>query len=168
MNPYEPLSASYRNAMPTQRQYARLARMVMTAICSVVFTLAIWAILVMNFDRCIHGFDHIVWSGTLWLSAIACTGLVGYSQHSDRPVLSCTIAFGIFGLTYMVCEGPIFGVVSEGGDPSITQLVVWNLVCLPVGVLAATELGSRLGHRHRHRNADKQSVAHRVASRATF
>jgi hypothetical protein len=44
-------------------------------------------------------------------------------------------------LIYMACEGPIFGVVSEGGDPSRTEFVVWNLACLPVGVFAATELG---------------------------
>ncbi len=49
-----------------------------------------------------------------------------------------------FGLTYMLCEGPKFGVVSQGGDPWMTQFVVWNLACLPLGVFTATEIGTWL------------------------
>ena len=147
MNPYEPSSTGNQNETLTQRTQLQLPGMVTTAVCGAGFTLMLWVMLVMLFDRRFHGYDDIIWSGTLWLSAILCTGLVAYSRHSVRPVLSCTIAFGIFGLTYMACEGPIFGVVSEGGDPSITQFVVWNLACLPVGVFAATEFGSWLGRR---------------------
>ena len=55
----------------------------------------------------------------------------------------------------MACEGPIFGVVSEGGDPSITQFVVWNLACLPIGVFAATECGRWIGRRRRRRKDDE-------------
>ena len=56
----------------------------------------------------------------------------------------------------MACEGPIFGVVSEGGDPSMTEFVVWNLACLPAGVFAATEFGCWLGRQHRRKSADEQ------------
>ena len=87
-----------------------------------------------------------------------CTGGVAYSRFSAQAVLACTTAFGMFGLIYMACEGPIFGVVSEGGDPSMTQFVVWNLVSLPLGVFAATETGRWLGRRHRHKNPDEQAV----------
>ena len=166
MNAYEPSSTESRTETRTERTQTQLPRMVMTAVCGAGFTLILWVMLVMLFDRRFRGYDDIVWSGTLWLSAMLCTGVVAYSRRSVRPVLSCTIAFGIFGLTYMACEGPIFGVVSEGGDPSMTQFVVFNLTCLPVGVFAATELGSWLGRRHRVKSADEPSVAHGVAGRA--
>lgn len=131
--------------------------MVLTAACGAGFTLVAWVLLVMLLDNRFRGYGDIVWSGTLWLSAMLCTGVVAYSRHSVRPVLACTIAFGIFGLTYMACEGPIFGVVSEGGDPSITQLVVWNLASLPLGVFVATEFGSWLGHRTRLKHSNERS-----------
>ena len=140
--------------------------MVLTAACGAGFTLVAWVLLVMLLDHRFRGYDNIVWSGTLWLSAILCTGVVAYSRHSVRPVLACTIAFGIFGLTYMACEGPIFGVVSEGGDPSITQFVMWNLASLPLGVFVATEFGSWLGHRTRLKTSDEQSVAQGAAGGA--
>jgi hypothetical protein len=40
----------------------------------------------------------------------------------------------------------------------MTQFVVLNLACLPVGVFAATEFGSWLGRRHRVKIADEQSI----------
>ena len=145
MNTIEPPNTHRRHD-----RRATLIRMIMTAACGVGLTLVAWVLLVMLLDRRFpRGFDNIVWSGTLWLSAMLCTGIVGYSQHSVRPVLACTTVFGIFGLTYMACEGPIFGIVSEGGDPATTRFVVSNLVCLPVGVFMATEFGCWLGRRHR-------------------
>lgn len=154
MNPYAPASSS------NLRSDARIARkpqvvgMLATAACATVLTLLCWGFLVAFLDRPFRAYENLVWSGTLWLSAMLCSGLVAYSRHSVRPVLSCTLAFGAFGLIYMICEGPIFGNVAAGGDPSITQFVVWNLVCLPVGVLTSTELGLWLGRRRRFTNTD--------------
>lgn len=130
-------------------------RMMLTGVCCVGFALVFWVLLVMVLDHRFRGFDDIVWSGTLWLSALLCTGVVSYSRHSTRPVLACTIAFAIFGLAYIACEGPIFGVVSEGGDPAMTQFVVWNLSFLPLGVFVAAETGRWLGRCHRSKTADE-------------
>jgi hypothetical protein len=129
--------------------------MVLTAACGVGFALVLWVLLVMLLDHRFREFDKIVWSGTLWLSAMLCTGMVAYSRHSIHPVWACTIAFSMFALIYMACEGPIFGVVSEGGNPSMTQFVVWNLACLPAGVFAATEFGCWLGRQHRRKSTDE-------------
>lgn len=148
-------------ATPIDRPSVRttLLRMILTAACGAGLTLVAWVGLVMLLYQRFRGFEEIVWSGTLWFSAMLCTGIVAYSRHSVHPVLACTIAFGLFGLTYMACEGPIFGNASEGGDPSMTQFVVWNLVYLPFGVFAATELGCWLGRRHRPTKADEPAVA---------
>lgn len=154
MNPSELSSGADTHRWSTVR--ATLLRMTLTGSCGVGFALAAWVLLVALLEHRFRGFDSIVWSGTLWLSAMLCTGIVAYSRHSARPVWACTIAFSIFGLTYMACEGPIFGAVSEGGDPSMTEFVVWNLACLPVGVFAATELGCWLGRQHRLKCADEQ------------
>jgi hypothetical protein len=70
-------------------------------------------------------------------------------------VLVCTIAFAIFGLAYIAFEGPIFGVVSDGGDPAKTQFVIWNLSFLPLGVFVAAEAGRWLGRRHRRKIIDE-------------
>jgi hypothetical protein len=115
----------------------------------------VWVLLVMLLDHRFREFDNIVWSGTLWLSAMLCTGVVSYSRHSTRPVLASTIAFAIFGSAYIACEGPIFGVVSEGGDPAMTQFVVWNLSFLPLGVFVAAEAGRWLGRRRRGQTTDE-------------
>ena len=153
MNPNE--RTSIWGALRLLNSRTLLVRMILTAACAIGLTLVIWVLLVMLLDHRVRGFDRVVWAGTLWLSAMVCTGIVAYSRHSVRPVLACTIAFGIFGWAYMVCEGPIFGVASEGGDPSMTSFVVWNLVSVPVGVLAAAESGCWLGRRHRHDGADE-------------
>ena len=47
--------------------------------------------------------------------------------------------------TDFICEGPIFGVVSEGGDPAETNFVFLNMVFLPLGVFVAGDVGARLG-----------------------
>ena len=59
----------------------------------------------------------------------------------------------------MACEGPIFGVVSEGGDPAMTQFVVWNFSFLPLGVFVATETGRWLSRRHRSKTTDERRDA---------
>lgn len=124
--------------------------MLLTAVCGVSLTLAMWVLTVMLLDHRFHGYDNLVWSVSLWISAMTCTGLVANSRHSVRPVLSCTVAFAFLGLAYMVFEGPIFGEVSKGGDPSVTEFVVLNLSCLPFGVFTATEVGRWLGHKRRN------------------
>ena len=150
MNPYAP--SSIANADAAGVTQPQIVRTILTGACAVVFTLTVWVVLVTLLDRPFRAYENIVWSGTLWFSAMLCSGFVAYSRHSKRPVLGCTIAFGVFGLTYMICEGPIFGNVSAGGDPSMTQFVVWNLACLPFGVFTATEIGSWLGHRRRKKS----------------
>jgi len=127
-----------------------IGRALLTAACSVGLTLAVWVLIVMLLDRRFRDYEKLLWSGSLWISAMACTGLVASSRHAVRPGLGCTIAFAVFGLAYMICEGPIFGVVSEGGDPSMTEFVVLNLGCLPCGVFAAAEIGRWAGHKRRH------------------
>jgi hypothetical protein len=125
MNPHAPSSIANPRANATGVTRPQIMRTILTGACASVFTLVAWVVLVTLLDRPFRAYENIVWSGTLWLSAMLCPGFVAYSRHSVRPVLACTIAFGVFGLAYMVCEGPIFGVVSEGGDPSMTQLEIY-------------------------------------------
>ena len=149
MNPHKPSTTPNPSAEANVVTNSRVMGMLATAACATAFTLVCWIVLVASLDRPFHAYENIVWSGTLWLSAMLCSGLVACSRHSVRPVLSCTIAFGAFGLVYLFCEGPIFGNVAAGGAPGKTQFVVWNLACLPLGVFAATEFGSWVGNRLR-------------------
>ena len=121
----------------------------LTGLCGVTATLIAWILIVTLFNRRFSQHTNLFWASSLWLSAVACTMVIAYSRFAVRPVLSCTIAFAIFGLAYMACEGPIFGNVNQGGDPNTTNVVVWNLVCLPIGVFLATEIGAQLGNRRR-------------------
>ena len=132
----------------------RMGRIASTAACSVGLTLVMWVVIVMLLDHRFLAHENIVWSGSLWISAMTCTGIVASSRHAVRPDLGCTVAFAIFGLVFMICEGPVFGVVSEGGNPSMTEFVVLNLACLPIGVLAAAEIGHWVGRKRR--NTDEQ------------
>lgn len=98
----------------------------------------------MLLDPTFGGDGHILWAGSLWLSAIACTSLTANLRIAVQPALGCTFAFGVFALAYFMCEGPFFGNVSQGGDPATTNVVFWNLVFLPLGVFLASDVGSRL------------------------
>ncbi len=159
MNAYPATSAANSPGRPASYRRSHFARATATAACGIGFTLVAWVALVMLLDRPFRQYDQIVWSGTLWFSALVCTACVAYSRYSVDPVRACTIAFGVFGWAYLACEGPIFGAVADGGDPSITEFVVWNLACLPLGVFGATEIGRWLGHRRRSRKADEQNDA---------
>ena len=130
---------------------SQIVRSILTAACSIGLTLLLWVVLVMLLAQRFRGYETIIWSSTLWLSAMISTAAVAYSRYSVRPVLSCTLAFAAFGLTYMACEGPIFGNVSQGGDPSTTESVVLNLGLLPFGVFAAAETGVWIGRRRRNK-----------------
>ena len=145
MNTCPVTSAEKTTGRPASCRSSRFARATGTAACGVGFTLVAWVALVMLLDRPFRQYDQFVWSGSLWFSALVCTGCVAYSRYSVDSVLACTIAFGVFGWAYLACEGPIFGAVADGGDPWITQFVVWNLACLPLGVFGATEIGRWLG-----------------------
>ena len=68
-----------------------------------------------------------------------------------RPVLGCPIAFGAFALGYFLCEGPVFGDVTQGGDPATTNVVFWDLVYLPLGVFVASDIGSHLSAKRQQR-----------------
>lgn len=126
----------------------QILRMVATATSSVGLTIVLWVGLVMLLDSPFLRFK-VLWAGTLWVSAIVGTGFVAHSRYAVRPVLVCTVAFGIFSLTYMVLEGPIFGNISMGGAPGMTRFVTSNFVCLPLGVFAAADTGVQLGRRYR-------------------
>ena len=144
---------------PVTKSKMRLVRMAGTALIGTGSTLLLWIILVMLLERHASRSDFwtdALWAGTLWLSALLCTGVVAFSRHAVHPVLSCTLVFGVFGLAYMLFEGPFFGDVSKGGDSSKTQFVVWNLICLPVGVFVSAEFGSWLGRRHRSLTQGRQ------------
>jgi len=152
LNPYSPnevldseQTENVQNAGKLGLPWSKLARMIATAAIAVGLTLALWFFLVSLLDKRVRTREEILWAGALWFSALACTGLVASWKHACRPGIACTTAFGIFGVLYMACEGPIFGNVSQGGDPSLTQSVVWNLVCLPMGVFVAAEVGARFG-----------------------
>jgi hypothetical protein len=125
----------------------------LTGLCSLALTLIMWVLVVMVFDRRLRGYENLFWAGSLWLSAISCTILVAYFRSSRGPVLGCTIAFAVFAVAYLACEGPIFGDVSSGGDPSTTNAVVGNLIAVPIGVFVASEIGAWLGSRRDRRNA---------------
>lgn len=125
----------------------RFLRAVATALSSVALTLTVWFCLMALLESPFTEY-RILWAGTLWVSSIFCSGLVAHSSIAVRPVLACTIAFGVFGLIYVVLEGWILDyatVSSESGMP----FLVWNLACLPAGVFAAAETGARLGKRFR-------------------
>ena len=60
--------------------------------------------------------------------------------------------FAVFAISYMVCEGPIFGDVANGGDPITTIVVVSNLAILPLGVFLGSEIGAWWGAHRRSRS----------------
>jgi hypothetical protein len=119
-------------------------RPVLTALCSLLLTLIAWVIIVGLLDRRTPLGDNQLWAISLWITAIGCSMLVANSRFSVRPVLASTIAFGVFGVAYFMCEGPIFGNANQGGEPATTSFVFWNLVCLPLGVFLASEVGACL------------------------
>ena len=107
-----------------------------------------WIILVSLLDPIFRPrFDGWVWAGSLWLSGLSSAAVVGYSKYANRPVMSCTIAFALFSWVYMICEGAVFGIVDQGGNPETTRRVVWNLISLPVGIFFAAEIGMQLRKR---------------------
>lgn len=123
----------------------KILRPMLTGLCALALTLFVWVLIVMLLDRRFRGYDNLLWAGSLWLSAVSCTMLVAYSRFAVRPGLGCTIAFAFFAIAFVACEGPIFGNVAQGGNPATTNVVVWNLVYLPLGVFLASEMGARLG-----------------------
>ena len=123
----------------------KLRRALTTGMIAIAIAVPSWFMIVVLIHSYVHAGSHLLWAGTLWLSATSSTLLTSYFRFRDRPVLGCTVAFGAFSLVYFACEGPIFGNVNQGGDPDTTELVFWNLTLLPLGVFAASELGSRLG-----------------------
>ena len=136
----------------------KFRRTLTTGLLAVGMALLFWMVVVMSLHRRVGVGDHLLWAGSLWLSATASTIVTSYVRFRDYPVLGCTVAFGAFALGYFLCEGPIFGNVSRGGDPKITELVFWNMVLLPLGMFAASELGSRLGSL-RHPTSSSQPLA---------
>jgi hypothetical protein len=136
----------------------KFRRTLTTGLIAVGFALLSWMVIVMSLDSRVEVGGNLLWAASLWLSATASTIATSYVRFRDYPVLGCTVAFGAFSLGYFLCEGPIFGNVSSGGDPKITELVFWNMVFLPLGVFLASELGSRLGSR-RHLTDARQPLA---------
>ena len=131
--------------MTIRNLIGKIVRALTTGLLAMGLTVVSWTLIVMLLDRRIGGEGHLLWASSLWFSAMACTGLTACLRFNVNPVLGCTFVFGIFALGYFVCEGPRFGVVSEGGDPAATTLVFWNVVFLPLGVFVASDVGSRLG-----------------------
>ncbi|WP_345689245.1 hypothetical protein [Novipirellula caenicola] len=153
-NPYAPSHSQSQHTDTPGGPVSRIARMMATAASSVGLTVVVWAALVMLLDSPFLRYK-VMWAGTLWGSATICAGFVAHSRFALRPVLMCTVAFGIFGLTFMALEGPIFGNLSTGGNPGIMRFVAWNFTLLPLGVFAAAEAGVRLGRRYRANKADE-------------
>jgi len=125
-------------------------RSVMTGVVSLGVALVGWIVSVGILDpifRSAH--EDLIWALPLWFFSLLSTGIAGYSRHASHPVLACTITFAIFSVVFMACEGPIFGVVSEGGDPMKTKVVVSNLICLPLGVFVASVIGDEMKKRVR-------------------
>ena len=123
----------------------------LTGSCALALTLLLWMLMVMLLDRPLRDYAQLLWATSLWLSAFSSTLLVACLRSSRRPKLSCTAAFVAFAFAYLACEGPIFGDVSNGGDPSITILVVGNLAMLPLGAFVASDMGAWLGFRRNGR-----------------
>ncbi len=119
----------------------------LTGSCALGLTLLVWALIVMLFDRPLRDYDQLLWAASLWFSVISCTLLVAYFRSFKGPKLGCTIAFAVFGLAYLTCEGPIFGDVSNGGSPTVTIIVVANLATIPLGAFVASDIGSGLAFR---------------------
>ena len=153
-NPYASNSVQEADSFAKVNVRREFLGMFMTAAVAIGLCLLAWVFLVSFLDRSSRGYEKSIWATTLWFSSMLCSGLVASSERSTRPVLACTTAFGLFGIVYMACEGPVFGNASQGGDPGMTHFVVWNLIGLPVGVFAATQLGSWL---QRRRDASKQA-----------
>lgn len=117
---------------------------ILTGVTALGSTVVAWMLIVMAVDQHVPQ-GNFVWAGSLWSAAMICTACVSYSRWAVRPVLACTVAFGLFAYGYLLLEGPIFGEVSMGGDPRISNLVVWTLIPLPLGVFVVSEMASVLG-----------------------
>ena len=123
-------------------------RATLTGIVSLGLAVFAWVFLVGLLDPIFRPrFEGWVWAGSLWLCGLSSAGVAGYSKYAHRPVMSCTIAFALFSWVYMICEGPIFGIVDQGGNPDTTRRVAWNLIWLPVGIFCAAEIGVELRKR---------------------
>ena len=123
-------------------------RATLTGMVSLGVAMLAWIFLVGLLDPIFRPhFDRWVWAGSLWLCGLSSAAVAGYSKYADRPVMSCTIAFALLSWVYMICEGPIFGIVDQGGNPETTRRVVWNLIWLPIGIFCAAETGMQLRKR---------------------
>jgi hypothetical protein len=132
----------------------------LTGFCALAFTLLVWVLIVTLLDRRFRGYENLLWAGSLWLSAVSCTMLVACARSTVRvSTFGCTLAFAVFAIIYMACEGPIFGDVAHGGDPGTTMVVVWNLATLPFGVFVAADIGASLGNRRRRRRQATPTAA---------
>jgi hypothetical protein len=138
-----------------QTMKTKILDLMLTGLCSLVLTLIVWVLVVMSFERCVRGYEDLFWGGSLWLSAICCATTVAYVRCAKEPVLGSTIAFAIFSIGYLACEGPLFGNVSQGGDPGTTKVVVGNLIAMPCGVFVASELGAWLGLRQNRQQIER-------------
>ena len=144
-NPYAPSeSVDVSRATATQPSFARVFRKgLVTAAVTVGSMLTLWIFLVQILDRRFPLADNLLWTVTLWFSVLTSSFLVASSKHAYRPTLVCPLTFAAFSLLYILCEGPVFGDVAAGGDPSTTQTVVVNLISLPAGGFVASFLGSK-------------------------
>jgi hypothetical protein len=116
----------------------------LTGLCALVLGLALWVVAVQMLDRPLRAYSQGLWAASLWISYCLSAAFVSTRRWAVKPAIGCTVVCGAFALTYFAAEGPIFGNVSEGGDPSITESVFWNLCFLPLGVFLASDLSNRL------------------------
>jgi hypothetical protein len=123
----------------------------LTGLCALVLGLALWVIAVQVLDRPLRAYSQVLWAASLWISYGLSAVFVSSRRWAVKPALGCTAVCGAFALAYFAAEGPIFGNVSEGGDPSITEAVFWNLCFLPLGIFLASDLSNRFLHRRNTR-----------------
>jgi len=118
-----------------------MLRVAVGGIGTVVLTITSWIFLVEALSRSVD-LDNSFWAISFWVVALGWTLLVAYLEKTSGYAIACALAFGVFGVVFVLAEGPNFGSVSPHSEPLTRQFVVGNLVCLPVVVFIVAKLAS--------------------------
>jgi hypothetical protein len=111
----------------------------LAGLCALALALVLWVVLVQVLDRPLRAYGQGLWTASLWLSYCFSCAFVSSRRWAVKPALGCSVVCAAFAVAYFAAEGPLFGNVSQGGDPRLTEWVFLSLVGLPLGAFLASD-----------------------------